>query len=108
MTLPLSRGLRSIQVSHLLTQLHRVESSTFVRFERPKRLSSTSLDSNLVSFLGDNQAVGTGGKAKVLGKVEVPSGMGGVNGIVKYTVVDKPSVPPLISHQCLYSNKLVP
>ena len=36
MTPPLSRGLRSIQVSHLLTQLHRVESSTFVRFERPR------------------------------------------------------------------------
>ena len=34
---------------------------------------------------GDNQAVGIGGNAKVLGKVEMPSGMGGVNGIVKYT-----------------------
>ena len=45
--------------------------------------------------LGDNQAVGIGGKAKVLGKVEMPSGMGGVNGIVKYTVVDSPGVPPL-------------
>ena len=44
---------------------------------------------------GDNQAVGIGGKAKVLGKVEMPSGMGGVNGIVKYTVVDSPGVPPL-------------
>ena len=44
---------------------------------------------------GDNQAVGIGGRAKVLGKVEMPSGMGGVNGIVKYTVVDKPGVPPL-------------
>ena len=32
---------------------------------------------------GDNQAVGFGGKAKVLGKVEMPSGMGGVNGAVK-------------------------
>ena len=28
---------------------------------------------------GDNQAVGIGGRAKVLGKVEMPSGMGGVN-----------------------------
>ena len=37
---------------------------------------------------GDNQAGSIGGKAKVLGKVEMPSGMGGVNGIVKYTVVD--------------------
>ena len=44
---------------------------------------------------GDNQAVGIGGKAKVLGKVEMPSGMGGVNGTVKYTVVDSPGVPPL-------------
>ena len=50
MTPPLSRRLRLIQVSHLLTQLHRVESSS-VRFERPKRLSSTSLDSNLVLSL---------------------------------------------------------
>ena len=44
---------------------------------------------------GDNQAVGIGGKAKVLGKVEMRSGMGGVNGTVKYTVVDSPAVPPL-------------
>ena len=44
---------------------------------------------------GDNQAVGIGGKAKVLGKVEMPSGIGGVNGTVKYTVVDCPGVPPL-------------
>ena len=44
---------------------------------------------------GDNQAVGLGGNAMVLGKVEMPSGMGGVNGIVKYTVVDSPGVPPL-------------
>ena len=44
---------------------------------------------------GDNQAVGIGGRAKVLGKVEMPSGMGGVNGIVKYTLVDSPGVPPL-------------
>ena len=34
---------------------------------------------------GDTKAVGIGGKAKVLGKVEMPSGMGGVSGIVKYT-----------------------
>ena len=46
---------------------------------------------------GDNQAVGIGAKAKVLGKVEMPSGMGGVNGTVKYTVVDSPGVPPLTS-----------
>ena len=44
---------------------------------------------------GKDQAVCIGGRAKVLGKVEMPSGMGGVNGIVKYTVVDSPGVPPL-------------
>ena len=75
MTLPLSWGLRSIQVSHWLTQLHRVESSTFVRFGRPKRLSSTSLDSNHVSFLATTkQAVGIGGKAKVLGEASAYRG----------------------------------
>ena len=31
----------------------------------------------------------------MLGTVEMPSGMGGINGIVKYTVVDSPGVPPL-------------
>ena len=39
--------------------------------------------------------MGIGGKAKVLGKVEMPSGMGGVNGTVKFSVVDSPGVPPL-------------
>ena len=46
---------------------------------------------------GDNQAVGTGIKAKVLGKVEMPSGMGAVNGIVKKTLFDSPGVPPVTS-----------
>ena len=40
-----------------------------------------------------------------LGKVEMPSRVGGVNGTVKYTVVDSPGVPPL---QCLCSYMLVP
>ena len=45
---------------------------------------------------GDNQAVGIGGKAKVLGKVEVPLRHGRlVNGKMKYTVVESPGVPPL-------------
>ena len=79
MALPLSLELRSILASHWLTLLHRVESSIFVRFGRPKRLSSTSLDSNRVLYL----AVGIGGKAKV-------SRMRGVNGIVKFSVVDSP------------------
>ena len=30
-----------------------------------------------------------------MGKVEMPSGMGGVNGVVKCIVVDSPGVPPL-------------
>ena len=47
MALPLSLVL----VSHWLTLLHREESSIFVHFGRPKRLSSTSLDSNRVSSL---------------------------------------------------------
>ena len=41
---------------------------------------------------GGNQAVGIGGKAKVLGKVD---GLPCVNGLVKCTVVDSPGVPPL-------------
>ena len=42
-----------------------------------------------------NQAVGIRGQAKVLGKVQMPSFMGRVNGTVKKTVVDSPGVPPL-------------
>ena len=57
--------------------------------------------------LGDNQAMGTGGKAKVLGKVEMPSGTGGVNGTVKFSVVDSPGVPPH-TPVSLLKNKLVP
>ena len=52
-----------------------------------------------------NQAVGIGGQAKVLGKVEMLSQMGGVSGVVRYTVVDSPGVPP--DFMCLYSNRLV-
>ena len=93
MTLPLSRGLRSIQVSHSHT-LHRVESSTFVHSKgREGSFLQVWLKPRVIP--GDNQAVGIGGKAKVLGKVEMPSGMGGVIGRVKYTVVDSPGVPPL-------------
>ena len=54
-------------------------------------------------ILVDNQAVGIGGKAKVLGKVEMPSGMGGVNGIAKYTVTVSEFH---LSHQCLYSKQV--
>ena len=43
----------------------------------------------------NNQVVCIGGKASVLGKVEMPSGTGGVNGVVRYTVVIRPGVPPL-------------
>ena len=31
----------------------------------------------------------------MLGKVEMPSSLGGVNGVVKHTVFDSPGVPPL-------------
>ena len=42
---------------------------------------------------GDNQAVGIGGKAKVLGKVECPPVLEALNSIVKFSVVDSPGVP---------------
>ena len=94
MTLPRFLALRSILVSHWLTLLHsgiidvrhfrKAEEALFHMFGLKPRV-----------IPGDNQAVGIGGRAKVLGKVEMPSGMGGVNGIVKYTVVDSPGVPPL-------------
>ena len=38
--------------------------------------------------------MGIGRKAKVFGKVEMPSGMRGVNGVVRYTAVDSSGVPP--------------
>ena len=84
MTLPHSLSFRSIPVSHWLTLLHRVESALFHKFGLKPRV-----------IPDDNQAMGIGGRAKVLGKVEMPSGMGGVNGIVKFSVVDSPGVPPL-------------
>ena len=91
----LCRGLRSIQVSHWLTQLHRVESLTFVRFGRPKRLSSTSLDSNCVSSLATTEQWALEAKPRCWERWRCLSGMGFVNGVVKYTVVDSPGVPPL-------------
>ena len=94
MTLPYSLVLRSIPGSHWLTAAQsgiidvrpfgKAEEALFQKFGLKPRV-----------IPGDNQAVGIGGRAKVLGKVELPSGMGGVNGIVKYTVVDSPGVPPL-------------
>ena len=62
-----SRGLKSTQASHSPTQLHKVESSTFVRFERPKRLFHKFGVKRRV-IPGDNHAVGIGGKAKLLGE----------------------------------------
>ena len=98
MTLLLARELRSIQVSHLLTAaqsgaidirpFRKAEEALFHKFGLKPRV-----------IPDDNQAVGVGGKAKVFGKVEMPSGMGGVNGKVKYTVVDSPGVPPLTPEQ---------
>ena len=75
-------ALRSIPVSHWLTLL--AEEALVHKFGLKPRV-----------IPGDNQAVGIGGRAKVLGKIEMPSGMEGVNGLVKYTVVDSPGVPPL-------------
>ena len=94
MTLPPSLELRSILVSHWLTLLHRADIDV-----RPFRKAEEALFHKFGLkprvIPGDNQAVGIGGKAKVLGKVEMPSGTGGVNGKVKYTVVDSPGVSPL-------------
>ena len=64
----LNVGLKSIQVSRSQTQLHRVESLTFVHFERPKRLSSTSLGCHPWRQPGSghwrqSQGVGKGGDA---------------------------------------------
>ena len=94
MTFPLSRGLKSTQASHSPTLLHRVESSIFVVFERPKR-SLLQVWAQTAGHVWRQPWWALGGKAKVLGKVEMPSSMGGVNGIVKFTVVDSPGVPPL-------------
>ena len=67
-----------------LRQFRKAEEALFNKFGLKPRV----IHSN-------NQAVGIGCKANVLGKVEMPSGMGGVNGVVRYTVVDSPGVPPL-------------
>ena len=104
MTLPLSGGLRLIQVCPLLNTaaqsgvidirpFRNAEEALFHKFGLKPRV-----------IPGDNQAVGIGGKAEVLGKVEMPSGMGGVNGIVKWLTVPQYH----LSHQRLFSNKLVP
>ena len=67
-----------------IRQFRKAEEALFYKFGLKPRVIN-----------GNIQAVGIGGKAKVLGKVEMPSGMGGINGAVKYTVVDSPGVPPL-------------
>ena len=95
MTLPHSLALRSIPVSHWLSLLHRVESSMSRPFRKAEEALFHKFGLKPRFIPGDNQAVGIGGRAKVLGKVEMPSGMGGVNGIVKYTMFDSPGVPPL-------------
>ena len=85
MALPPSLELRSAQSGVIdVRPFRKAEEALFHKFGLKPRVT-----------LGDKQAVGIGGRAKVLGKVEMPSGMGGVNGIVKYTVVDSPGVPPL-------------
>ena len=82
-------------MSHWLTLLHRVESTMSAFFRKAEEALFPKFGLKPRVIPGDNQAVGTGVRAKVLGKVEMPSGMGGVNGIVKYTVVDSPGVPLL-------------
>ena len=89
--LPLSLELRSILVSHWPTLSHRYSSVSEGR--RGSLFHKFGLKPRVIP--GDNQPVGIGCKAKVLGKVEMPSGMGGVNGIVKKTVIDSPGFPPL-------------
>ena len=64
-----------------LRPLRKAEEALFHKFG----LKSRVVHSN------NNRAVGIGSKAKVLGKVEVPSGMG----VVRYTGVDSPGVPAL-------------
>ena len=81
-------------MSHSPTLLHRAGSSISVHFGRQKRLFyKFGLVPRVIH--SNNQDVGIGRKAKVFGKVEMPSGMGGVSGVVRYTVVDSPGVPPL-------------
>ena len=53
----------------------------------------------------DNQAVGIVGKAKVLGKVEMPSGMGGVKAQRSIPWLRVPEFR--LKHQFPYSNRLV-
>ena len=42
-----------------------------------------------------SNAFGIGGKARVLGRVAVPSGIAGVNGIMALTVIDNSGLPTL-------------
>ena len=110
----------ALSVDQLINSLHRGEGDTTIftglEVDPGESLADTAAQSVIIDLrpfrkaeealfykfglkprviYGNNQAVGIGGKAKVLGKVEMPSGMGGVNGVVKHTVVDSPGVPPL-------------
>ena len=110
----------ALSVGQLINSLHRGEGNTTIftglEVDPGESLADTAAQSGTIDLRpfrkaeealfykfglkpcvinGNNQAVGIGGKGKVLGKVEMPSGMGGVNGVVKYTVVDSPGVPPL-------------
>ena len=50
------------------------------------------------------QAGGVGGKALTIGEVEVPAGLGGVNGTLKF-LVSKQSVPPLLPNHLITNTK---
>ena len=110
------RGKEHEQVDHSLCRGNDVATFSGIEVDPGESLADTAAQSGIIDVRpfrkaeealfqkfglkprvipGDNQAVGIGGRAKVLGKVEMPSGMGGVNGIVKYTVVDSSGVPPL-------------
>ena len=107
--------LRALNVDQLIRSLHRREESlttfTGLEVDPGESLADTAAQSGIIDLRSfrkaqeallckfglmprvihsNNQAVGIGRKAKVLGKVEMPSGMGGVSGVVRYTVVDSP------------------
>ena len=93
MTLPLSLQLRSILVSHWLTLLHRVESSMSALSEG-RRGSLSQMWPQTTCHPWRQPSSGHWRQSQGI-KFEMPSGMGGVNGTVKYSVVDSPGVPPL-------------
>ena len=66
-----------------------------------KQLVTKGLKCKRVS--GKASAVGIGGKAEIIGKVIVPTGMAGINGVIEWTVVNTPGVPPLTPVNLLHA-----